>query len=281
MFFGLSKKEIQALLEAEEAWSGYPFSWIDVADRVNMPKQIVAFKADKSSGYYGDYINPMFNNSKFGQSLDPDSWCWIPTESLINREESMISYTHETLGFNRLKNKPFFLHKTTDGWVFLGKFDRNYVAPFNGQPLTIYDEQGNKLWTINENDLTPASSIDEYNNSVKDGLNRDGIKVAQDAKILRTHERLPSPWRIYTYEEMVALIGKWELSRMPKKEEFRYANLWIIPHPEIPVELPEEVGRNKAYLALSAFSNVSNASKIFKINDSLSLLEPKEEDENE
>lgn len=276
---GLSKAELRDILEAYE-FTDAPFGVLSVSDKLNMPKRIYAFK------YKGDRTGA---KSKFGQDLNFDGWTQIPTESLIGKAEGPEDWQYQKLKFIRIKKKPYFKKVTDDGWAFIGKFDRDYNPPFNGQTLHIYDESGREVTIITrEEDAVSEGQIQylkgEAENNVKYSLgNVQKINIAKDVKILRTSEPKPKGdgWRLFTYDDMMALIGKWESSRMPTRDKFQYANLWIIPYPNIPTQLPEDVGNSYAYIALAGFQNVAEMSEKYFVASKIQLLVDKEEDDDE
>lgn len=279
MALGLSKAELREILEASE-FTDAPFGVLSVSDRLNMPKRIYAFK------YKGDKSGA---KSKFGQDLNFDGWTQIPTESLIGKAEGPEEWQYQTLNFIRIKRKPYFKFVSDEGWAFIGKFDRDYNPPFNGQPLNIYNENDIFITRIDREENAISEDQIEYfkgeaESNAKYNLGSAyKINIAKEVKILRKNEPKPEGegWRLFAYDDMMALIGKWEGSRMPDRFKFEHANLWIIPYPDIPTQLPEDVGNSYAYIALSAFQQVSGMSEKYFIASKIQLLVDKEEDDDE
>lgn len=253
------------------------FNQISIADKLNMPSILMAFK------YKGDKGSK--NVTKFGQSLDPNYWSFIPTEGMIwQPEEPDRPLFTNPIHFWRQggSNKPYVVAKTEDGWAFIGKFDRPYAPPFNGEQLVIYDDARFVLWRVNHYDVTSIIPDEKRvtalaNTSLQLLMgNFKKANICKNMKILRKGSPKPSGdgWERLTYDKIKEMVN-YDYNLITK-QKFLHADLWYIPADQ-PVNI-SAVGSSTIIFCFNQIGETMNLQ--FYLLDHLKLLVDKEEEDD-
>lgn len=271
----ISDADLKEMLAMREALSDIAFSKINITDSLNMPSFVMAFKHQGDKGGH--------NVTKFGQSLDPKFWAFIPADSMIGKHENPNDRLPlDPISFWRHRTKPYIIYKTSDGWAFIGKFDRDFAPPFNGQDLHVYDESGNKLWSIPKSEIsnltTDEKSIMGILSVTLPIMKPDFIKanILKDLKLQRKGKPKPSgkDWQIMTYEKIKEIMRN--DSNLPRKGCYDYVDIW-----HIPADAPMDPSKINYASLLFQFQQIAEVGKSFYLLDNLKLLVDKEEDDED